>query len=239
MDAILPVNVLPEGLPESDRELCQGHPEIVDRSGISTVRDVWSRELCEETCESLHPSVSGPEIEWTPHPDRHDIWSAGRFVRAITLYRTTAGSESRIQLETASYRKMKDWRIFLFHYLLQQNWSITGEDKVARGACECKQYCVMALLTDLAVMMRIDPLALIHGLREFVTVVYGPVMSFVFPDVHLKAYRNSVLYVNLVSVVDCFVLSWVEQKELRGLASDESLFGKIAEPRCRRGHMIC
>ena len=47
---------------------------------------------------------------------------------------------------------------------------------------ECKQYCGMPLLTDLAVMMRIDPLTLIHGLREFVTVVYGPVMSFVIPD---------------------------------------------------------
>ena len=78
-------------------------------------------------------------------------------------------------------------------------------------------YCGMPLLTDLAVMMRIDPLALIHGLREFVTVVNGPVMSFVFPDVQVKAYRNSVLYVNLVSVLDCSVLNWVEQRELRGL----------------------
>ena len=97
MDAILAVNVLPEGLPESDRELCQGHPKTVDRSGISTVRDVWSRELQEGTCESLHPSVSGPEIGWTPYPDRLDIWSAGRVVRAITLPRTTAGSKLRIQ----------------------------------------------------------------------------------------------------------------------------------------------
>ena len=82
----------------------------------------------------------------------------------------------------------------------------------------------------LAVIMRIDPLALIYGLREFVTVVYGPVMSFVFPDVQVKAYRNSVLYVNLISVVDCSVLNWAEHKELRGLASDDRLFGKIAEP---------
>ena len=87
----------------------------------------------------------------------------------------------------------------------------------------------MPLLTDLAVMMRIDPLAQIHGLREFVTVVYGPVMSFAFPDVQVKAYRNSVLYVNLISVVDCSVLNWVEQKELRGLASDDRLFGRISE----------
>ena len=81
---------------------------------------------------------------------------------------------------------------------------------MATDAGECKQYCGMPLLTDLAVRMRIDPLALIHGLREFVTVVYGPVMSFAFPDVQVKAYRNSVLYVNLVSVVDYSVLNWVE-----------------------------
>ena len=134
------------------------------------------------------------------------------------------------QLETASLKKMKDSRILLLQYLLQQNRCITVEDKVETDAGECKQYCGMPLLTDLAVMMRIDPLALIHGLREFVTVVYGPVMSFAFPDVQVKAYSNSVLNVNLVSVVDCSVLKWVEQKELRGLASDDRLFGRIAEP---------
>ena len=141
-----------------------------------------------------------------------------------------ASREFNAQLETASYRKMKDWRIILLQYLLQQNRSVTGEDKVATGASECKQYCGMPLLTDLAVMMRIDPLALVHGLREIVMVVYGPVMSYVLPDVQVKAYRNSVLYVNLVSVVDCSVLNWVEQKELRGLASDDRLFGRIAQP---------
>ena len=138
--------------------------------------------------------------------------------------------EFNAQLETASLRKMKDWRTLLLQYLLQQNRSVTGEDKVATNAGECKQYCGMPLLTDLAVMMRIDPLALVHGLREFVTVVYGPVITFAFPDVQVKAYRNSVLYVNLVSVVDCSVLNWVEQSELRRLASDVRLFGRIAEP---------
>ena len=132
--------------------------------------------------------------------------------------------EFTAQLETASLRKIKDWRILLLQYLLQQNRSITGEDKVPTEAGECKQYCGMPLLTDLAVMMRIDPLAVVHGLRQFVTVVHGPVVSFAFPDVQVKAYRNSVLYVNLVSVVDCSVLNWVEQKELRGLASDDRLF---------------
>ena len=134
--------------------------------------------------------------------------------------------EFNAQLETASLRKMKDWRTLLLQYLLQQNRSVTGEDKVATNAGECKQYCGMPL----AIMMGIDPLALVHGLREFVTVVYGPVITFAFPDAQVKAYRNSVLYVNLVSVVDCSVLNWVEQSELRRLASDDRLFGRIAEP---------
>ena len=134
------------------------------------------------------------------------------------------------QLETASYQKMKDWRTLLIQHLLQQNKSVTGEDKIATGIGERKQHCGMPLLTDLAVMMRIDPLALVFGLREFVTVVYGRVMSRNFPDVQVKPYRNSVLYVNLVSVVDYSVLDWVEQKELKGLASDDRFFGKIAEP---------
>ena len=97
MIAILPVHVLPECLTESDCELRQGHPKTVNSSGTGTVCDVWSRELCEETCESLHPSVGGPEIGWTPHHDRKEIWSVGRSVRDFKLSRTTAGSESRIQ----------------------------------------------------------------------------------------------------------------------------------------------
>ena len=88
-----------------------------------------------------------------------------------------ASREFNAQLETASYRKMKDWRIFLLQYLLEQNMIFRGEDKAASGVNECKQYCGMPLLTDLAVMMRTDPLVLVHGLREFVTVVYGPVMT--------------------------------------------------------------
>ena len=86
-----------------------------------------------------------------------------------------ASREINAQLQTASFRKMKDWRILLLQYLLQQKRSITGADKVAKGASECKQYRGMPLLTDLAVMMRIDSLDLVHGLREFVTVVYESV----------------------------------------------------------------
>ena len=80
----------------------------------------------------------------------------------------------------------------MLQYFLQKNRSVTGEYKAATGVNECKQYCGMPLLTDLAVMMRIDPLVLVHGLREFVTVVYGPVFSNAFPDLQVKVYRNSV-----------------------------------------------
>ena len=45
--------------------------------------------------------------------------------------------------------------------------------------------------------------------------VYGPIVTHVFPVVQVESYRHSVLYVNLVSVVDCSVLNWVEQRELR------------------------
>ena len=87
-----------------------------------------------------------------------------------------ASREFNPQLETASNRKMKDCRIFLLQYLLQQNRSVTGEEKAVTGVNECKQYCGMPLLTDLAIMMRIDPLVLVHEIREFVRVVYGTVM---------------------------------------------------------------
>ena len=44
------------------------------------------------------------------------------------------------------------------------------------------------------------------------------------------------LYVKLVSVVNRLVLNWVEQKELRGLASDDRLYGEIADNfKCRMG----
>ena len=49
---------------------------------------------------------------------------------------------------------------------------------------------------------------------------YGPLMSHEFLHEQVKAYRNLVRYVNLVSVLDCSVINWVEQQELKGLARD-------------------
>ena len=40
-----------------------------------------------------------------------------------------SGREFEAQMESASYRKLKDWRILILQYLLQQIRSLTGEDK--------------------------------------------------------------------------------------------------------------
>ena len=64
------------------------------------------------------------------------------------------------------------------------------------------------------------------GVWTYSGTVYGPTVL----DIRVEAYRHSVLYVNLVSVVDCSVLSWIEQRDLRRLASDDRLFGKTSEP---------
>ena len=87
----------------------------------------------------------------------------------------------------------------------------------------------MPLLTDLSLAMRTDPLALIRGATEFVTVIYGPAVTFAFPDVKVEAYMRSVMYLNLISAVDGSALNWCEQHVLRELMSKDLLFAKISE----------
>ena len=77
--------------------------------------------------------------------------------------------------------------------------------------------------------MRTDPLALIRGATEFVTVIYRPAVTFAFPDVKVEAYRRSVLPLNLISAVDGSALNWCEQHVLRELMSEDVLFAKISE----------
>ena len=89
---------------------------------------------------------------------------------------------------------------------------------------------VMPLLTDLSLAMRTDPLALIRGATEFVTVIYGPAVTFAFPDVKVGAYRRAVLHLKLISAVDGSALNWCEQHVLRELMSEDLLIAKISEP---------
>ena len=88
----------------------------------------------------------------------------------------------------------------------------------------------MPVLTDLSLAMRTDPLALIRGATEFVTVIYVPAVTFAFLDVKVEAYRRSVLHLNLISAVDGSALNWCEQHVLRELMSKDLLFAKISEP---------
>ena len=88
----------------------------------------------------------------------------------------------------------------------------------------------MPLLTDLSLAMRTDPLALIRGATEFVTVIYGPAVTFAFPGVKVKAYRRSVLHLNLISAVDGSALNWYEQYALREMMSEDLLFVTKSEP---------
>ena len=96
---------------------------------------------------------------------------------------------------TDSWNKIRDLRHTLIQNFLQQN-RFGAEEDVRRHVGG------MPLLTNLSLAIRTDPLALIRGVTEFVTVIYGPAVTFAFPDVKVEAYRRSVLHLNLISAVD-------------------------------------
>ena len=132
---------------------------------------------------------------------------------------------------TDSWNKIRDLRQTLIQYLLQQNRFGTGEDETIEREEDVKRHVGgMPPLTVLSLDMRTDPLALIRGATEFVTVIYGPAVTFAFPDVKVEAYRRSVLHLNLISAVDGSELNWCEQHTLRELMSEDLLFAKISEP---------
>ena len=132
---------------------------------------------------------------------------------------------------TDSWNKIRDLRHTLIQYLLHQNRFGTGEDETIEREEDVRRHVGgMPLLTDLSLAMRTDPLALIRGATEFVTVIYGPAVTFAFPDVKVEASRRSVLHLNLISAVDDSALNWCEQQVLRELMSEDLLFAKISEP---------
>ena len=127
--------------------------------------------------------------------------------------------------EIHGLNKIRDLRRTLIQYLLQQNRFGTGEDETIEREEDVRRHVGgMSLLTDLSLAMRTDPSALIRGATEFVTVIYGPAVTFAFPDVKVEAYRRSVLHLNLISAVDGSVLNWCEQHTLRELMSEDLLF---------------
>ena len=108
-----------------------------------------------------------------------------------------------VKKATDSWSKIRDLRHTLIQYLLQQNSFGTGEDETIEREEDVRRHAGgMPLLTDLSLAMRTDPLALIRGATEFLTVIYGPAVTFAFPDVKVEAYSRSVLHLNLISAVD-------------------------------------
>ena len=105
-----------------------------------------------------------------------------------------------VKRPTDSWTKKRDLRHTLIQYLLQQNRFGTGEDETGQREEDVRRHAGgMPLLTDLSLAMRTDPLALIRGATELVTVIYGPAVTFAFPEVQVEAYRRSVSHLNLIS----------------------------------------
>ena len=104
-----------------------------------------------------------------------------------------------VKRSTDSWNKIRGLRHNLIQYLLKQNRFKTGEDETTQREEDVRRHVGgMPLLTDLSLAMRTEPLALIRGATEFVTVIYGPAVTFAFPDVKVKAYRRSVMHLNLM-----------------------------------------
>ena len=100
------------------------------------------------------------------------------------------------------------------------------------------------LLTDLCLAMRSDPVGMIRGLGEVATCVYGPAVTYAFPDPLVAAYRHLKVHVSLISILDGTALNWCRQEDLRGRMSGETvLFGKIKNPKLIvlnfRGQLQC
>ena len=71
---------------------------------------------------------------------------------------------------------------------------------------------------------------MIRGLGEVVTCIYGPAVTFAFPDPLVTAYRYSVTHVSLISVLDGTTINWCQQEVLRAQMSNTVLFGKVKDP---------
>ena len=124
------------------------------------------------------------------------------------------------------------------------NRYLTGEERNPKTREELKEANGgMPLLTDLCLAMRFDPLGLIRWLGEVVTCIYGPAVTYAFPDPLVAAYRNSVVHVSLISVLDGMALNWCRQEELTARMSDTTLFGKMKDPELMvfnfRGQLQC
>ena len=99
-------------------------------------------------------------------------------------------------IDIYSYKCAAGLKTLLVQYLLMQNRHLAGEEKSPKTRDEWRKVNGgMPLLTDLCLAMRSDPMGMIRGLEEIVTYIYGPAVTFAFPDPLVTAYRYSVTHV--------------------------------------------
>ena len=134
-------------------------------------------------------------------------------------------------IDTYSYKCAAGLKTLLVEYLLMQNRHMTSEEKNPKTRDEWREANGgIPLLTDLCLAMRSDPVGMIRGLEEVATCIYGPAVTYAFPDPLVAAYRNSVVHVSLISVLDGTALNWCRQEVLRARMSNTMLFGKVKDP---------
>ena len=147
-------------------------------------------------------------------------------------------------IETYSYKCAAGLKTLLVQYLMMQNRHITGEDKNPTSREEWKKMNGgMPLLTDLCLVMRSDLMGIIRGLAEVVTCIYGPAVTYAFPDLLVTTYRHSVTHLSLISILNGTALNWCQQEVLRAQMSNTVLFGKVKDAELIvynfRGQMQC
>ena len=134
-------------------------------------------------------------------------------------------------IDTYSHNCAAGLKTLLVEYLLMQNRHMTAEKKNSKTRDEWREANGgIPLLTDLCLAMRSDPVGMIRGLEEVVTCIYGPGVTYAFPDPLVAAYRNSAVHVSLISVLDGTALNWCQQEVLRAQMSNTVLFGKVKDP---------
>ena len=111
------------------------------------------------------------------------------FHRLMKYGKTLLVRKAHPSLERYSYKCASGLKTLLVEYLLMQNRHLTAEERNPKFNEEMREVngCVL-LLTDLCVAMRSDPVGMIRGLGEVVTCVYGPVVTYAFPDPLVAAY---------------------------------------------------
>ena len=147
-------------------------------------------------------------------------------------------------IDTYSYECAAGLKTLLVEYLLMQNRYMTGEEKNPKARDEWREANGgIPLLTDLCLAMRSDQVGMIRGLEEVLTCIYGPAVTYAFPDPLVAAYRNSVVHVSLISVLDGTALNWCRQEVQTARMSKTVLFGKVKDPELAvfnfRGQLHC